>query len=122
MKTKNKITLNDLSVSHCYYCESNNFYSNDPNEIFDTFKDFYEKYHDADIDMNMPFRFDIYEPNAEYGQTNYSMKIFIMQQSHGIFKPIEINEVEENDVPQILEYLEKAWGYLREIWGPISND
>ena len=59
------MTLKELAIEHTFYCINQNYYSKDAGVSFNTFKDFYEYYRDADIDLNMPFRFDIYAPEAE---------------------------------------------------------
>lgn len=105
-------TISDLSESHDYYCHDNNFYSNKPREEFESWPDFMASYRDADVDMNLVFRWDI---------NDGCMNIFMMQQRKGIFKPIIINRVTDEDVQSIQEYLNKHWEKLVRIWRPISE-
>ena len=67
--------LDDLAVDHDYYASSVNYYSNDAGDDFRTWADFYEEFHDADIDMNLVYRWDIHK-REESGR--YRMEIFII--------------------------------------------
>jgi len=49
----------DLLQDHDYYCSDSNYYSKDAGQSWDSFQDFYNKYKDADVDMNLIFRWDI---------------------------------------------------------------
>ena len=53
------MTLKDLAVEHDYYCHDSNYYSNDAGGEWNTWSDFYKEYNDADIDMNLIFRYDV---------------------------------------------------------------
>lgn len=46
-----------LLVEHPYYCNDNNYFSNEPRQEYSTFSDFYEDWHDVDTDYNLIFRF-----------------------------------------------------------------
>ena len=117
-------TLAELAIDHDYYCSDNNYYDNKAGETFDTFSHFLLEYKDADMDYNLPFRWDI-KPRYKDGEhegtvIGYYMEVFIMQQRKGKFWPIMINIVEEKDVPDIIDYLETAWKKLQTIWTPIK--
>lgn len=107
-----------LLVKHPYYCSESNYYSHEPQERFETFSDFYDDYHDADIDMNLIFRFDISQDD-DTGE--YSADIFMIQQRKGIFKPIAIDRIEEKDEELMTQLLTKHWERLKEMWNPISK-
>lgn len=111
-------TFNDLLIDHDYYCSESNFYSNDPAMKWDTWADFYEEYIDADIDMNLIFRWDIKkreETNRRY------MEVFMIHQRKGIFAPHHIDLVDEQDFDSIKELLNKHYAKLQKIWHPISR-
>ena len=53
--------LKDLAIDHDYYASDSNYYSNDATGHYNTWADFYEEFKDADIDMNLVYRWDITE-------------------------------------------------------------
>lgn len=112
-----KITLKDLAVDHDYYCSDNNYYSNEASGKYDTFPEFYSDFKDADTDMNLVFRWDIKEFEEVKGK--YYMEVFMMLQRKGIFRPIHISRVFEDDVDIILQYLKPHKEKLESIWKPL---
>jgi hypothetical protein len=118
------MTLKDLAVKHPYYCHTNNYYSNDALGEHSTWKDFYDEFKDADIDMNLVFRWDIEEVPIEDRReldntTGYRMKVFIMGQRKGLFIPQVISNVSEEDVEEIMSFLTPHMERLKEIWSPF---
>lgn len=119
------MTLKDLAKHHDYYCNMNNYYSNDCFNGFETWNDFFEEFGDADMDMNLVFRWDIGLYEDDEGDPvgdKFHMKVFIIGQRKGIFIPILISVVTEDDVPHIKKYLSKYWDKLNDLWAPISPD
>ena len=114
MKT---LTLKDLAVDHDYYCSDNNYYNNDGSLKYDTFNDFYSEFKDADIDMNLVFRWDL---NQIEETKEYYLEIFQMKQRKGIFTPIHIELFEEKDIPLFLEYMKPHIDKLKSIWTPLE--
>lgn len=108
--------LKDLAIKHDYYCSDSNFYSNEPYAEFTTFAEYYEEYKDADIDMNLIFRWDIFKYEES---DNYRMCVFMIHQRKGIFTPIEIKRLFEVDVPLIIEHLKQHKNKLDNIWKPL---
>lgn len=108
--------FNDLLQEHDYYCSDNNYYSNDAGSKWDTFQDFYNEYRNADIDMNLIFRWDI--KKSDVG--NLYMEIFMIHQRKGIFAPHYINFVSENDFEDIKFLLQKHLNKLAAIWLPFK--
>jgi hypothetical protein len=113
--------LKDLAVKHDYYCNMGNYYSNDPGETFKTWEDFYNEFHDADIDMNLIFRFDISLIDDEDIELGYEMKVFMMHQRKGIFAPHHIEKVDEKDVESILSLLSEHFKKIQNIWSPFPS-
>lgn len=110
------MTLKDLAVEHDYYCHDSNYYSNDAGGEWNTWSDFYKEYNDADIDMNLIFRYDV----AKVDETDkYCMGVYMIHQRKGIFAPHLIKLVEEKDVPSIIELLSKHREKLNSIWKPL---
>ena len=109
--------LKYLAIDHPYYASDNNYYSNDIAQEYEKWEDFYEEFNDADVDMNLAYRWDIKE--CEEG---YYMEVFIIQQRKGIYMPILIKSVTEKDSAQIKEYLKPHFEKLLEIWNPLTNE
>lgn len=109
-------TLKELAVDHDYYCSDNNYYSNSAGQEYPTWRDFHNVYHDADIDMNLIFRWDI----KQHDGGDYYCEIFIMHQRKGKFSPVMIESFVEEDIPSFMELVTEHWKKLVSIWKPIS--
>ena len=112
------MNLKDLAIDHDYYTSGSNYYSNDASGHYNTWADFYEEFHDADIDMNLVFRWDIYKREES---KRYYMQIIIIAQRKGIYMPIHIDYVDEQDVPQIEQFMKPHFEKLLSIWQPLSG-
>lgn len=109
------MNLEDLAVDHDYYCSESNYYSNNASERYETFPDFYKEFGNADVDMNLVFRWDLRQADDK----SYSMEIFIIQQRKGIFKPCLISRFEEKDIELFLKYITPHIEKLKRIWIPL---
>ena len=118
---KNITTIKQLAVKHDYYCSESNYFDSSRSDNYKTFKQFSDQWLNADIDMNLCFRWDVkqYEDEDVKGNLTYSMEVFIMQQRKGIFYPIYIENVTDEDVPSILEYLKPHQEKLLSLWKPL---
>ena len=110
-------TLDDLLIDHPYYSSDNNYYSNDCFQHYATWPQFYKEYADADIDMNYCFRHDLFKD--ENG--NYTLKMFFIAQRKGIYIPITVENIQECNLEQIVDFLKKHWEYSKLLWQPFSN-
>lgn len=129
-----KTTLKQLAVKHDYYASDSCFDNKDAHFIYETWKDFYKEYAKADTDMNLVVRWDIEEDieedenGNEVGTGEFSMLIIIVGQRKGMYIPRIINRIEEEDVPQIKEYLKRSFidlesfDKLMSIWQPLSTE
>jgi len=113
------MNLKDLAVRHDYYASESNYYSQEATGNYETWNDFYEEFNDADIDMNLIYRWDITETEEK---EKYSMFVVIIAQRKGIYMPIFIDSVEEKDVPQIKAFLKPHFEKLLRIWNPLTDD
>ena len=111
--------LKDLVIDHDYYASGSNYYSNDATQYYNTWADFYDEFHDADIDMNLVYRWDIYQ--REHSK-RYYMQIIIIAQRKGIYMPIHIDYIDKIDVPQIIEFMKPHFKKLLSIWEPLSGE
>lgn len=112
------MTLQQLAIDHPYYCADNNYYSKDCFFDYDDWSVFFEEMGNADKDLNLLFRWDV-EPKEE--ATGYYMQLFFMQQRKGRFVCCQINNIQEINLPQIMEYLTRHYEYLQRIWEPIPS-
>ena len=109
--------LKELAIDHDYYSSDNNYYSNEASSEWATWTDFYNEFHDADIDMNLIFRWDVHKKD-EGGK--FYMEVFMIHQQKGIYHPIRILHVEDKDVKTIIPFMQKHWDKLNSIWKPLS--
>jgi hypothetical protein len=120
MKTP-KLELKE--TNHPYYCSESNFYSNEASMRFETMSDFLDSFEEADIDMNLCFRWDIkphWDNEGDGVSEGYRAEVFIMIQRKGIFKPITIDRITEEDLPRFEKYLLKHWEVMKKIWNPLT--
>lgn len=120
-------------TNHSYYCNENNYYSVEAREEYSTWREFLANYNDCDLDYNMLFRFDI-SYSRQYWEKyedmeidssllvdgDLSLELFMMQQRRGKFIPIIVSEIRKCDIPEIEEYLEKNYVYLKELWSEFE--
>lgn len=112
------MTLAELAIDHDYYASNSNYYSNSAGGHYATWADFYEEFHDADIDMNLVIRWDIHEREES---KRYYMQVIIIAQRKGIYMPIRIDYVDEKDVETIIPFFKKHWEKLQRLWSPING-
>lgn len=117
-------------VDHPYYCNEGNYFARE--EVGDEFKSwasFFEAYKDADMDLNLVFRWDWKEgedcgAGTFTGDVNYRnghLLIFWMGQRKGLYRYSKV-EVCRADEPQVREFLQKRWEHLQTLWAPLSSN
>lgn len=111
-------TLDELSVKHPYYCSESNYYSKNASVRYDTMTDYLDDFYDADIDMNLMFRWDVHKRD----NGSYYAEIFLLLQRKGIFRPVFIESISEQEVESFCCYARSHWARLNEMWNPISNN
>lgn len=117
------ITIEQLAIEHPYYCSGSNFYSNEPQQRYATMTDFLDDFEDADIDMNLCFRWDVWkevDEETEEPTGLYSAEVFLMLQRKGIFKPCTIRSFKQEEVERFVDYLEKHHEVLKQMWAPFN--
>lgn len=121
MSEQQKITtLKELAVAHPYYCSDSNFYNNDANGHFETCSDFLDNFADADIDWNCCFRWDVMLKDDGKPELGYRAMVFLMLQRKGVFAPITIDNIYEEDVEPFVAYLQKHADYQKLMWQPFN--
>jgi hypothetical protein len=114
------MTLEQLAQNHPYYC-SGNYYSNEPYYKWNNWSEFYNEYHNADVDMNMVFRWDISNHDDDDLQLGKYMTIIMIHQRKGILAQHTIQKLFDYDMEQIVAYLKKHWQNMQALWNPISS-
>jgi hypothetical protein len=110
--------IKDLAVKHNYYASESNYYSNECSFNYDTWKDFHNEMGDSNTDMNLVYRWDV---NQSEDEQTYYMEVFIIGQRKGKYMASFIEVVTDEDVKSIVEYLNKSWKKLNQIWLPLSE-
>lgn len=108
--------LKHEETHHDYYCSTENYNNSSAGATFPNWKLFKEEWMQGDLELddglNHIFRFDI-EDNEMGG---LRLKLFFMLQEKGLFIPIVINYIKEEDMSEINEFLFKRWQYLKNQW------
>ena len=112
------------STEHPYYANESNYYTNDYPTEWETVDDFLDEFENADVDMNLVFRFDINKKTDDDGEIikgQFDAWIYIIYQRKGIYAPNHINTITDSDMPRLNEYLRKHWTRMNDNWSPISE-
>lgn len=125
------------ATDHAYYCHDANYYvsaANGQNRgrcVYETWEEFKEgwfvgannEYYDHDY--NHCFRYDIaphVDPDTDEDiPGKFSLSLYMMLQRKGIFRPVYIDEITEEDMPEIEAYLRGCWDYLQRQWQEVSQ-
>lgn len=112
-----ELPIKELVVQHPYYASDSNYYSNDASITYDTMGDFLAEFGEADIDMNLIYRWDVKKNEDE--DDKYYAQIFIIMQRKGIYTPIMVKDFKQKDVAAFVALIQKHKAKLLEIWKPI---
>ena len=117
------MNIEDLkNANHSYYCNDNNYYSNDSVFEFETFTDFMDEMGTADLDYNLLFRWDVKNQCDEEGedvQGKYSLFLYWMHQRKGGFVVNIVQDFTQEDVQAFLEYVKPRFEHLKALWTPL---
>lgn len=117
-------------ADHSYYCSESNYYAPGNDQPFQHHKswaEFIDAEGDADLDMNLVFRWDWREGEdwgaGEFtGDVNYRngrLLIYFMGQRKGLYRWAEV-EVCRADEPAVRAYLEPRLKHLMALWAPLT--
>jgi len=118
--------ISDMEVDHPYYCNLGNYHTGALTTFMD-WPSFVAEWGDADLDYNLVFRWDLKPPgDAEaYDEDDRPrgrvLEVFIMLQRKGSFIPIEVLNVQDEEIEAIRAWLQPRWEYLRKLWAPLSG-
>lgn len=117
-------------TNHSYYCSTARWdQRRDEVAEFDCWEDFKDdwcpKGRTYDDDLNHLFRFDFqykYEDETDDNTGPMQLLLFFMLQRKGLFVPVTVNNITEADMPEITEFLQKRWKYLKGQWAEFSEE
>jgi hypothetical protein len=102
--------------NHSYYCEC---YESPRMTKYESWNEFKENEKGYDLDYNLPFRFDI-KQNEDTKE--YYLELHHALQRHGCDQwHAVINNLREEDMAEIEEYLKECKKHLLDLWKEIEN-
>lgn len=115
------VTKRLWEVRHPYYCREGNYFARASETIqkYESWKDFIAEQGDADLDLNLVFRWD-WSPRGEEDDEWDLLKLFYIKQRKGLYRYVEI-AVSREDEPAIREWLKVRWEHMRSLWAPFSG-
>lgn len=115
-------TLKALAVDHPHYCSDSNYYSNDAALHYTTMTEFLDEFESYDIDLNLCFRWDIKQATDEETEEPidaYRADVFLMLQRKGLFRPVSISSVTEEEAIRFKAYAQRHLEVLKAMWAPL---
>lgn len=113
---------------HPYYCNQGNYFKNGCNSEFASWSDFLFDEGDADLDMNLVFRWD-WEITGEDGEPakpsedrhykDGTLLLFYMGQRKGLFRYCKVS-VCQNDEPSVRVWLQTRFDHMKKLWEPLQ--
>lgn len=101
-----------------------NYYSNEPDGAYDSwqeFKDIWAGFHSPtnvekfDDTYHFLFRYDIND-REELG---FQLELCFMLQRKGIYTHIYVNNIQEDDMPEITKWLKGRKAYMLQLWKEV---
>lgn len=108
-----------FEIEHRYYCSDNNYFSNECTWEYSSWGEFYEEHKDADIDLNLIFRWDWFEPEED--RKSDLLQLSVIRQRKGIFGNYLIT-VDKEDEPKIKEFLKPYESYMKHLWEGVNDE
>lgn len=109
-----------LVVDHPYYASQGNYFNNDCHAEYGSWQEFVEVGGDADLDMNLVYRWDWRRAEPEWDMPHDRLLLYFVGQRKALHRSAEIR-VSTDDEDAIREWLRPRWDKLRDIWAPISE-
>ncbi len=104
-------------TEHPYYCSGDG-------EDFQSWQDFIDEWDDADMDMNLLFRFDFldkedYLDTWDFAPDEKLLRLCYIHQRKG-YTSAQTIKVQESDEPIIRAWLQTRFDYLKTLWTPLA--
>lgn len=117
-------------TDHPYYCNEGNYFARESvHDHHKTWAEFAREYADADLDMNLVFRWDWHEDEDGWGGSKFTgdvnyrngyLQIFWMGQRKGLYRYSTV-DVCRADEPAVIAFLKPRWEHMRLLWEGISQ-
>lgn len=113
---------------HPFYCAGGNIHE------YLSWEEWLKEHYDADVDMNLIFRWDWEDPGVFRNSENYEpdwkgadmglglLTFQVMQQRRSSHKTYIIYGMKHEDEDSVREVLLKHWDKMCKIWSPLSID
>lgn len=114
-------------VDHPYYASHGNYYASPPTDCYQEFaswQEFYESEGDADLDMNLIYRWDWKVPDPddytpfEEDVPPETLNLFYIGQRKALARSVSV-EVQREDEPAIREWLIVRAEHMAKVWEPM---
>lgn len=112
------VSVHLWDVDHDYYCNENNYFSNDCHEEYSTWADFLDEEGDVDMDYNLLFRWDWKLPDPESEQFTDELQLFFIGQRKGLFRSVTVI-VHPDDESSVREWLLPRFSRMVTLWKPL---
>jgi len=122
------------AAKHSYYCNESNYYvqASETVQEFGSWADFIAAEGDADLDLNMVFRWDWHSDRGEdegkaarkkaeadpYYRAE-TLQLSYMGQRKGIYRCVLVS-VCRADEPAVRAWLQIRWDYMKKLWAPFA--
>jgi len=110
-------------VEHPYYATEGNYYKNGWMFEYESWEDFLKEMGDADLDMNLIYRWDWTlpeKPNEDIYYRDGKLNIFYIQQRKARCMSHHI-KVCKADEPEIRKWLALRYKHLLKVWKPYET-
>ncbi len=115
-------------IDHPYYGTTGNYYSNECHAEFKSWAAFIAEHGDADLDMNLIYRFDwkegedhgLQEFNGDLYYRNGEVELFYMGQRKALARSVTVS-VCRADEPEVIKFLKPRWEHVRKLWEGLSD-
>jgi hypothetical protein len=95
------------------------YFAKDHHANYESFDDYLSEWQNADEDMNLIFRFDWKQPDAEARIDYHRLLIYYIMQRKAYPYSVRI-KVTPDDEPRARKFLGEKWQHMKKLWTPLS--
>lgn len=109
-----------LNTDHPYYCNQGNYFDNGCHQTYGSWGEFLAADGDADLDMNLLFRWDWQQGEKEYDipEGSADLLLFYMRQRKAVSGSVQVRVLQSQEA-EIRAWLQIRWEHLCELWAPF---
>lgn len=129
MATRPRKALHLWEAKHPYYAQEGNYYSNECHITFGTWAEFIAAEGDADMDLNLIYRWDWQRPEDDNGKKlrlnpdpyyrDMTLKLFYIGQRKALARSVNVS-VCQADEPAVRKWLTPRLSRLLKLWAPLA--